>query len=179
MQDMTPDEIHDFLADARIGRLCMAGRDGRPYSIPLPFCWLDGAVYVRLPLTGRKGQILAENDRVCFEADDFTDTLDDYASVLVEGRLLAVTDAGEKQRVREASDEKYRRLRGGHRPGHGRARPAADLPVRKLVAEQVGGRRKERGRPAESAGAGSGAESVARAESMVPAGAAEGAKQPW
>src|SRR5215213_7496700 len=99
MQDMTPDEIHRFLDDARIGRLCMAGSDGRPYTIPLPFCWLDGALYVRLPLTGRKGQVLGQNDRVCFEADEFTETLDDYASVLVEGRLVEVNGVEEKRRV--------------------------------------------------------------------------------
>ena len=164
MRDMTPDEIDHFLAGARIGRLCMAGRDGRPYSIPLPFCWLGGALYVRLPLTGRKGQILADNDRVCFEADAFTDALDDYASVLVEGRLVPVTNLSEKQRVKQANEEKYRRLRGGHRPGHGRAKPVTDLPLRKLVVEQVAGRRKER-----------------PAEIPVPAGAAaaEGARQPW
>lgn len=164
MQDMSPDDIDDFLADARIGRLCMAGRDGRPYTIPMPFCWHAGALYVRLPLTGRKGRVLAENDRVCFEADAFTDTLDDYASVLVEGRLVEVTDAAEKRRVKQANDEKYNRLRGGHRPGHGRARPAADVPLRKLVVERVGGRRKER-----------------RAENPVPAGAGAtgGATQPW
>jgi len=164
MRDMTPDEIDDFLAGARICRLCMAGRDGRPYTIPLPFCWHGGALYIRLPLTGRKGQILAENDRVCFEADAFTDALDDYASVLLEGRLVPVTDADEKHRVKEVNDDKYRRLRGGHRPGHGRAKPAAEVPLRKLVVEQVGGRRKER-----------------PAEIPVPAGAAaaEGTRQPW
>ena len=147
MQDMIPDEIDDFLQGARIGRLCMAGRDGRPYTIPLPFCWLGGALYVRLPLAGRKGQILSENDRVCFEADAFTDTLDDYASVLVEGRLVEVTDVAEKQRVKQANDEKYRRLRDGHRPGHGRSRPVAALPLRKLLVERVGGRCKERPQP--------------------------------
>ena len=118
MQDMTPDEIERFLGGARIGRLCMAGADGRPYTIPLPFCWLAGALYVRLPLTGRKGRVLRENDRVCFEADDFTDTLDDYASVIVEGRLVEVTDLEEKRRVKQANDAKYRRLRGGQRGAH-------------------------------------------------------------
>jgi nitroimidazol reductase NimA-like FMN-containing flavoprotein (pyridoxamine 5'-phosphate oxidase superfamily) len=143
MQDMTDDEIRDFLDGARIGRLCMAGSDGRPYAIPLPFCWHDGALYVRLPLSGRKGRILAENDHVCFEADDFTDTLDDYASVLLEGRLVPVTDVAEKQRVKAANDEKYRRLRGGVRPGHGRSRPIDELPLRKLLVEQFGGRKKD------------------------------------
>jgi nitroimidazol reductase NimA-like FMN-containing flavoprotein (pyridoxamine 5'-phosphate oxidase superfamily) len=144
MQDMTGEEIRDLLADARIGRLCMAARDGRPYIIPLPFCWHAGALYVRLPLTGRKGQVLCENDRVCFEADRFSESLDDYASVLVEGRLVEVTDLDERRRVKEANDEKYNRLRGGHRPGHGRSRPLEQLPLRKVVVEQLGGRRKER-----------------------------------
>jgi nitroimidazol reductase NimA-like FMN-containing flavoprotein (pyridoxamine 5'-phosphate oxidase superfamily) len=143
MQEMTPDEIGRFLDDARIGRLCMAGADGRPYTIPLPFCWAGGALYVRLPLTGRKGQVLRENDRVCFEADDFTAALDDYTSVIVEGRLVEVTDLEEKRRVKQANDAKYRRLRGGHRPGHGRTKPLEELPLRKVVVEQAGGRRKE------------------------------------
>jgi nitroimidazol reductase NimA-like FMN-containing flavoprotein (pyridoxamine 5'-phosphate oxidase superfamily) len=145
MQDMTPDEIRDFLNDSRIGRLSMASRDGRPYTIPLPFCWHGDALYVRLPMTGRKGRILSENDRVCFEVDSFTETLDDYASVLVEGRLVAVDDAGEKRRVKQANDAKYDRLRRGHRPGHGRGKPAADLPLRKIAVERIGGRRKECG----------------------------------
>ena len=154
MQDMTPHEIDRFLDDARIGRLCMAGADGRPYTIPLPFCWLGGALYVRLPLTGRKGQVLRENDRVCFEADDFTDTLDDYTSVIVEGRLVEVTDLEEKRGVKRANEAKYRRLRNGHRPGHGRTRPLEELPLRKVVVEQVNGRRKEGQRAAVTAGAG-------------------------
>src|SRR5689334_6470685 len=91
MIDMTPQEIEQMFADAVIGRLCMADTDGTPYSIPLPFCWENGALYVRLPLTGRKGQVLARNDRVCFEVDRFTASLDDYASALVEGRLVEVT----------------------------------------------------------------------------------------
>jgi nitroimidazol reductase NimA-like FMN-containing flavoprotein (pyridoxamine 5'-phosphate oxidase superfamily) len=144
MQDMTPYEIEQFLDDTRIGRLCMAGADGRPYTIPMPFCWLAGALYVRLPLTGRKGRVLRENDRVCFEADDFTDALDDYTSVIVEGRLVEVTDLDEKRRAKLANDAKYRRLRGGHRPGHGRTKPLEELPLRKVVVEHVGGRTKGR-----------------------------------
>ena len=143
MQDMSNDEIERMLAECRIGRLCMAGADGRPYTIPLPFCWHAGTVYLRVPLTGRKGQVLAENDRVCFEVDSFTDTLDDYASVLVEGRLVAVDDADERRRVKQANDAKYDRLRNGNRPGHGRTRPAAQLPLRKIDVERIGGRRKE------------------------------------
>jgi nitroimidazol reductase NimA-like FMN-containing flavoprotein (pyridoxamine 5'-phosphate oxidase superfamily) len=121
----------------------MADTDGTPYAIPFPFCWFDGAIYLRLPLTGRKGNVLSRNDRVCFEVDAFTDTLDDYASVIVEGQLFEVTSVEEKLRVKAVNDAKYNRLRGANRPGHGRATPIDALPVRKIVVTQLSGRRKE------------------------------------
>jgi nitroimidazol reductase NimA-like FMN-containing flavoprotein (pyridoxamine 5'-phosphate oxidase superfamily) len=143
MIDMTLPEIGRMLADVTIGRLCMADTDGTPYSIPLPFCWLDGALYLRLPLTGRKGRVLSRNDRVCFEVDRFTDNLGEYASVLIEGRLVEVTSVDEMAAVKAANDEKYDRLRGGHRPGHGRSTPLAALPMRKIVVTQLSGKKKE------------------------------------
>jgi nitroimidazol reductase NimA-like FMN-containing flavoprotein (pyridoxamine 5'-phosphate oxidase superfamily) len=143
MIDMSTIQIAQMLDKAHIGRLCMAGADGRPYAIPIPFCWADGAVYLRLPLSGRKGEILTENDRVCFEVDAFTETLDEYASVLVEGRLIPVLDVAEKSRVKAMNDDKYLRLRGGYRPGHGRSTPLEDLPMRKIEVAQITGKMKE------------------------------------
>lgn len=143
MVEMNSEEIEQLLSDGRIGRLCMAGADGRPYSIPFPFCWTDGALYLRIALTGRKGEVLRENPQVCFEVDSFTDSLDDYASVLIEGKLLPVTDLDEKARVQERNDEKYTRLRGGWRPGHGRSTPLAELQMRKIVVTSLTGRKKE------------------------------------
>ena len=142
MLNMTQEEIESFLDGALIGRLCMADTTGLPYAIPLPFCWSEGALYLRLPLTGRKGRVLSANDRVCFEVDDFTATLDDYASVLIEGQLVEVTDLAEKLRVKEINQAKYNRLRGGHRPGHGRQTPLTDLPMRKIRVEQLSGMKK-------------------------------------
>ena len=142
MIDMTREEIAQMFAESLIGRLCMADTDGTPYSIPLPFCWLDGALYLRLPLTGRKGEVLNRNNRVCFEVDAFKGGLEDYASALVEGRLVEVTSLEEKERVKNANDEKYDRLRGGHRPGHGRSTPLSALPMRKIVVTQLTGKKK-------------------------------------
>ena len=142
MLDMTELEIDRMLDDSLIGRLSMADSEGQPYTIPLPFCWLDGSIYLRLSLTGRKGEVLSENDRVCFEVDEFSDTLDAYASVLVEGRLVEVTGLPEKARVKELNDDKYNRLRNGHRPGHGRVTPLEQLPMRKLVVNRLSGRKR-------------------------------------
>jgi nitroimidazol reductase NimA-like FMN-containing flavoprotein (pyridoxamine 5'-phosphate oxidase superfamily) len=143
MIEMTPLEIDALLAEARIGRLCMADASGRPYAIPLPFYWDGRALYLRLPLTGRKGDILRQNDRVCFEVDAFTDTLDTYASIIIEGRLMPVEDVNEKQRIKLLNTAKYERLRQGHRPGHGRSKTISELPMRKIAVEQIAGRRKE------------------------------------
>ena len=143
MQDMTAHEIERLLDQSLIGRLSMADRASRPYTIPLPFSWTGGTIYLRLPLAGRKGSILRENDQVCFEVDHFTETLDQYASVLIEGRLVAVTDTDEKLRVKFCTDEKYSRLRRGYRPGHGRSTPVEQLPLRKIVVQSISGRKKE------------------------------------
>ena len=62
--------------------------------------------------------MLRSNDRVCFEVD--TPTLDDYASVPVEGRLVDVDDLDERARVKRMNGAKYNRLRKGYRTGHGR-----------------------------------------------------------
>ncbi len=143
MQDMLPCEIEQMLGDTLIGRLAMADAAGRPYTIPLPFCWHDGTIYLRLPLRGRKGDVLSQNDQVCFEVDQFTDTLDEYASVLIEGRLIAVESTDEKMIVKALNEKKYNRLRRGYRPGHGRATALASLPMRKMIVSRISGRKKE------------------------------------
>ena len=143
MLEMTRREIDQLLAQARIGRLCMATPDGRPYSLPFPFCWINGSLYLRVALTGRKGDLLRLNDQVCFEVDTFTDNLDDYASVLVEGRLVPVEDVTEKAAAKQLNDAKYDRLRNGYRPGHGRSTPLENLPLRKIVVERLTGRKRE------------------------------------
>jgi nitroimidazol reductase NimA-like FMN-containing flavoprotein (pyridoxamine 5'-phosphate oxidase superfamily) len=67
MLEMPSQEVEELLCQSLIGRLSMADlSDGRPYTIPLPFCWANAAIYIWLPMSGRKGQVLAGNDRVCF-----------------------------------------------------------------------------------------------------------------
>jgi len=143
MIDLTPDQIDDLLDNTLIGRLCMADREGRPYLLPFPFLWADGSIYLRVAMTGRKGEILAQNPQVCFEIDTFTDTLDQYSSVLAEGQLVQVTNLDEKSRIRTLNTAKYQRLRKGHRPGHGRQTPLETLPLCKITIERLSGRRND------------------------------------
>jgi len=138
---MTETEIFNLLDTSLIGRLAMADLQGRPYAIPLPFCRIENTIYLRVPMTGRKGEILAVNNQVCFEIDVFTDQLDDYASILVEGHLVAVNDLAEKARVRSINDAKYNSLRHAFRPGHGRRTALEELPTRKIIASMISGRK--------------------------------------
>ena len=97
---------------------------------------------MRLPPEGRKGEMMRANPRVCFEADEYAPDLLSYASVIAEGDLVEVTDLAEKADVREATAEKYLRLRGT-RPGHGRPpQPLEQVPLRKVVVRAIAGRKK-------------------------------------
>ncbi len=138
---MTETEIFNLLDTSLIGRLAMADAQGRPYAIPLPFCRIERTLYLRVPLTGRKGGILAVNNQVCFEIDVFTDQLDDYASILVEGQLVGVEDLAEKALIRVINDGKYATLRHAWRPGHGRRTALEDLPIRKIINGSISGRK--------------------------------------
>src|SRR5690349_10637824 len=116
MIDMNKEEVEQLLETSLIGRLSMVEDSYKPYTIPLPFLWANDSIYLRLAPTGRKGEILALNDRVCFEVDAFTQTLDEYSSVLVEGRLIGVPNLTEKQQAKDLNAAKYERLRNGYRP---------------------------------------------------------------
>jgi nitroimidazol reductase NimA-like FMN-containing flavoprotein (pyridoxamine 5'-phosphate oxidase superfamily) len=137
---MTSQQIAKLLNSSLIGRLCMVDCDNRPYAIPMPFCWANDSIYLRVPLTGRKGRALSHSDRVCFEIDSYTQTLDRYASVLVEGKLFEVLDEAEKHRVCTLNSAKYTKLRNGHRPGHKRPTRLDQIPIRRIDVTQISGR---------------------------------------
>ncbi len=140
MVDMSRLEIQTFLQNQLLGHLGMATPDGRPYVIPMPFCYLNDCIYIRLPKTGRKGAIIAENQHVCFEVDYCSPQMDDYASVIIDGVIKPVTDLAEKGSVRDATTEKYMRLRGQYRPGHKRQTPLEDLPTMRISPASIAGR---------------------------------------
>ncbi len=132
--------IENLLANSLIGRLGLADVDGQPYCLPFPFCWHQGAIYLRLAMTGRKGDILKKNNRVCFEVDWCAEQMADYASIIIEGRLMPVTDLSEKKAVQAANEAKYRRLRPNHRPGHGRNTALEELAMHKITVSVLSGR---------------------------------------
>jgi nitroimidazol reductase NimA-like FMN-containing flavoprotein (pyridoxamine 5'-phosphate oxidase superfamily) len=151
MIDMTRQESEAVLTEARVGRLSMVGSDGQPYVIPLRFLWLGDTVYMRLAHYGRKAEALERNANVCFETDVFTPDFSEYASVLIEGKVVDVTDLTEKEEALFRFHEKYARLCGTGVPP--RPVTTTGVALRKLVMTTISGRRKE---PDEEPGSGGG-----------------------
>jgi nitroimidazol reductase NimA-like FMN-containing flavoprotein (pyridoxamine 5'-phosphate oxidase superfamily) len=95
-------------------------------------------LYLRLEMEGRKGLVLQENNRVCFEVDWYTETLSDYASIILEGKLVPVEDPDQHAALSAALNSKYLHLR--------KDRPSSTPQLSalcKLSPESMSGRKKQ------------------------------------
>ncbi|MEI4481865.1 MULTISPECIES: pyridoxamine 5'-phosphate oxidase family protein [unclassified Phyllobacterium] len=88
IQDMTQQEIKEFLARATIGRLACA-KDNQPYVIPLSFAYDDVSLY-SLTSAGTKVDWMRENPKVCIEFDEIVAT-NNWQSVVVTGIFEELT----------------------------------------------------------------------------------------
>ncbi len=107
--------IDQFLIAARTGYLGLT--DGElPYVVPLNFIWMNGALYFHGAAQGRKIELIRTNSNCCFTvAEDYgtmvspvpakTDTA--YMSVMLFGKLEAVTDLNEATEVMQVMLDKY------------------------------------------------------------------------
>ena len=64
-----PKQIEAILNRADILRLGMCGDDGWPYVVPMNFGYSEGAIYMHGAMKGKRFDILAQNNKVCFEVD--------------------------------------------------------------------------------------------------------------
>ncbi|MFZ5569732.1 MAG: pyridoxamine 5'-phosphate oxidase family protein [Thermodesulfobacteriota bacterium] len=101
--------IDDIIRRCRVCRLAMCDQ-GRPYIVPLSFGYDGEAIYFHAAFEGRKIDILARNNRVCFEFDILNEviTADQacnwgmrYESVIGFGDIRFLDDPEEKRRALE------------------------------------------------------------------------------
>lgn len=83
-----------------------------PYVLPLNFVWLDGRIYLHCGFTGRKLDLLRQDDRVGFAAAlDVTIVRERsttwYKSVSGCGHIRIVEDTEEKRRALDALSLRY------------------------------------------------------------------------
>jgi nitroimidazol reductase NimA-like FMN-containing flavoprotein (pyridoxamine 5'-phosphate oxidase superfamily) len=113
MADRT--EVEAIIAEAMVCRLAMC--DGnQPYIVPLSFGYRDDALYFHCAMQGKKLDILASNDRVCFEMDvglelkrgeSACNAGMKYGSVIGFGTATVVDDLSEKAAALDVIVEHY------------------------------------------------------------------------
>jgi nitroimidazol reductase NimA-like FMN-containing flavoprotein (pyridoxamine 5'-phosphate oxidase superfamily) len=67
---LTNEELEQFLAESKYGRLATANRAAEPHITPLGYVYHDGAIWFHALREGRRGRDLAENPKVAFLVDD-------------------------------------------------------------------------------------------------------------
>jgi len=105
LPEMTYSEIVLMLEEERVGRIGL-NDERQPYVVPTDFAYLDGAIYIHTPAAGRKARLAHSDPHVCFEVDRYNETVTDYRSVLVRGKIAEVSDLAERRKAMEAMGRK-------------------------------------------------------------------------
>ena len=89
--EMSQEEIDQFLATARIGRLGLSLNQG-PYIIPVGYVYVNGKIAFHTCNSGIKMKALRENPQVCFEVDESLSDASMYKSVIIFGNAEILDD---------------------------------------------------------------------------------------
>jgi hypothetical protein len=110
------ERIQEFLTQKRVGTLGLCDENGRPYAIPVNYLYWQGKIFFHGLGSGKKNDILATNGTVCFNVFEEFGTVADtmpakcdtaYFSVVIFGKVVAVTEATEKAAILDEFVEKF------------------------------------------------------------------------
>ena len=104
---MTSEEIEQFLACARVGRLGMVV-NGEPYVVPVGFGYCNGEVFFHTCEKGLKMDTLRKNPKVCFEVDEALSDVTMYKSVIILGTAEIIGDEEKMIPYLQKLIDKYR-----------------------------------------------------------------------
>ena len=108
---ITNDEAVAILNKAEYGVLSTITPDGKPYGVPLNFCYLDHSIYFHCAIEGQKIDNIEKNKSVSFCTVGNTEIMPDkfgtkYESVIVSGQIEEVFNVN-KQIALEGLLKKY------------------------------------------------------------------------
>jgi len=106
-REMAPDEIAQFLLNARVGRLGLSLRDG-PYVVPVGYVYADGKVFFHTCNKGLKMTALKDSPKVCFEVDESLSDASMYKSVIMFGEAEIIEDKEKMIPYLQKLIDKYR-----------------------------------------------------------------------
>ena len=91
VEDMTCEEIDQFLTCARVGRLAITV-GGKPYVVPVGYAYADGKIFFHTCSNGLKMNSLRESSDVCFEVDESLSDATMFKSVVLSGSAEIIDD---------------------------------------------------------------------------------------
>lgn len=97
IQEMTPKECSNFLAQASLARLACE-MDGQPYVVPVYVVYYDGCLF-GFATMGYKIDCMRSNPLVCVEIDDIK-SQNQWTSVVVFGRYEELPDTPQHKAAR-------------------------------------------------------------------------------
>jgi hypothetical protein len=104
---MTSEEIAQFLACARVGRLGIM-LDNGPYVVPVGFGFADGNVFFHTCSKGLKMDGIRKNPNVCFEVDEALSDGTMFKSVILFGTANIIDDKEKMVSYLQKLIDKYR-----------------------------------------------------------------------
>ncbi|MEM2906174.1 MAG: pyridoxamine 5'-phosphate oxidase family protein [Candidatus Bathyarchaeia archaeon] len=141
---MTSEEVDQFLACARVGRLGVSLED-EPYVVPVGYAYAEGKVFFHTCNKSLKIEAIRRNPRVCFEVDEALSDASMYKSVIMFGRAEIIDRKEEmipylqklidKYRVPESFDDYM------NKPGKNREKELIAVRICVITPSKVTGRR--------------------------------------
>jgi nitroimidazol reductase NimA-like FMN-containing flavoprotein (pyridoxamine 5'-phosphate oxidase superfamily) len=144
-EEMTQEEIEQFLACARVGRLGVVLEDGQPYVVPVGYAYSEGRIFFHTCNKGLKMDCLRRNANVCFAVDETLSDNSMFKSVIVFGTAEIVSDKVkmipylqkliDKYRVPESFDAYMRK------PGRNREKELEAVRICVITPNKITGRK--------------------------------------
>jgi nitroimidazol reductase NimA-like FMN-containing flavoprotein (pyridoxamine 5'-phosphate oxidase superfamily) len=107
LEDMTAEEIDQFLACARVGRLGLIVKN-EPYVVPVGFVYAEGKILFHTCSRGAKMEAIKANSKVCFEVDETISDGTMSKSVILSGMAEIVDENSRKIPHLQRLIDKYR-----------------------------------------------------------------------
>lgn len=105
LPEMTRAEMVNILERERVGRVGLNDQP-QPYVVPTDFAYLNGAIYIHTPDRGKKAELARSNPYVCFEIDRYDDTVTDFWSIIIRGKIVEVSNPDERSKAMRIMAEK-------------------------------------------------------------------------
>ncbi len=116
--NLTQEEINQIINDSIVCHVSMVDQDSSPYVLPFNFGYKDNRLYLHCAPEGKKIKIWESNPRVCvaFSTDYKMRVQNEnvacsytmrYKSVLIYGKVIAISGYNEKIDVMNIFMEKY------------------------------------------------------------------------